>query len=310
MKVVVLPASTCSALRTTSASCDGKAAILTSTSCFAATHRWSSWRTTWIADCPWMWEIVDSISVKTTTSQHKKLHLQPAGGFELCRVSATPSLRAAQSLSDCCSCFFGGPPRSAARMTQNRSCWRGNVWWCATPPLPRNHRATLWVCPWGRVPAGWRFLPSVTPTLNPQRWATVPWPSTSTRWVPVWPFTVEECRFPSDPKGALFACVSRSWWTLAVILIRQPASSWLLEKECTVSASTLSKFTTGRQSKWACLPSGTVIFTDVKRSLTFSLDYAPTKNKIKKIKQTVICKSRTSILFYSTILFYSPVSLR
>lgn len=126
-------------------------------------------------------DTVTVLGVKTST-EPKKVHPQ----FELCLVHVLllhPTLLSAQSLLGCCFWSFQGQLRSVARMTQSQSCWRENVWWCATPPLPLSHREMLWACRWGLEQVGWRFRPSAVPTTNPLRWATAPWPSTLTRWV-------------------------------------------------------------------------------------------------------------------------------
>lgn len=102
----------------------------------------------------------------------------------VCRLPLHSTLMPTPSLPlDCCCSSTGGPPRSAARMTQSRSCWRESVWWCATPPHRRSHQVMPWACQWGQELGGWHFRPFVTPTTNRQRWATEPWPSTLTRWV-------------------------------------------------------------------------------------------------------------------------------
>lgn len=111
----------------------------------ANSHHWSL---NTLIDCPsGMWAVVDFISVTTSTSQAQEATPKTSRCFEVCRVHPQPSSVTPLSFSDCCSWSFGGPPRSAARMTLNQSCWRENVWWCATPLLLQNHRAMLWACP-------------------------------------------------------------------------------------------------------------------------------------------------------------------
>lgn len=131
------------------------------------------------------WGVVQQTTVLLKIQRHQQspkklkahLHLELCPGH-LLRLCSTFSL-------DCCFSSFGHPQRSEARMTRSQSCWRESVWWCVTPPLLLSHRETLWACRWGRELVGWRFQPSVTPTTNPRRWATAPWPSTLTRWVSV-----------------------------------------------------------------------------------------------------------------------------
>lgn len=82
----------------------------------------------------------------------------------------------------CCCCCYPPAARWRLRTTQSPSCLRASAWWCATPV----HRGTA------PSPLPWAFLcaqavprwPSPqlgAPTMSRLRWATVPWPSTSTR---------------------------------------------------------------------------------------------------------------------------------
>lgn len=141
----------------------------------------------WGPHCHCFWEYKHQQSPEAPKAR-PHLELCPVRLFPL-RHTVLPAL----SFSlDCSLSSIGGPHRSVARMTQSQSCWRGSVWWCATPPPLRSHRVTLWACRWGQVLDGWHFQPSVTPTMNPRRWATAPWPSTLTRWVSA----VSACRCP------------------------------------------------------------------------------------------------------------------